>query len=150
VNHLSLRFARSQAGMSLIELMVTISIVGILAAIAYPSYTQSVAKSKRRAAEACLSNMATHMERYYTSNLRYCVDADSDGACDSSSFTVPSLECSSAANTGGDYNYSITVGLSTYTLQAAPQSAQASRDARCGTLSLTQSGAKSASASDCW
>lgn len=146
--------SKGALGFTLTELLIVIAIISILAAIAIPSYTKSVVKSKRRAAEACLSGFATQMERYYTTNLRYCADANADGACDSPDFTLPSLDCASLANTGKDYSYSATVTLATFTVQAAPNTAQASRDAICGTLTLNQTGAKGASgtegASNCW
>lgn len=136
------------------ELLIAVAIVGILATIAIPSYTGSLVKSKRRAAEACLSSFATQMERYYTTNLRYCADTNADGACDSPDFTLPALDCASVSNTGKDYNYTATVTLATFTVQAAPKTLQASRDATCGTLTLNQAGAKAVSGtggvSDCW
>lgn len=145
---------RRVRGFTLIELLIAIAIVGILAAIAIPSYTNSVVKSKRRAAEACLSSFATQMERYYTTTLRYCVDANADGACDSADFTLPTLDCATVANTGRDYTYTATATLATFTVQAAPTTTQASRDATCGTLTLNQTGAKAVSGtggvSNCW
>lgn len=138
-----------QAGVTLIELVVVIAIVGILAAIAYPSYSNSIAKTKRRAAEACLSSFGTYMERFYTTNLRY--DKDATGAIDNS---LPALDCASSQGVGGDYAFTISASnRSTYTLQARPGTVQASRDARCGTLTLTQTGARNASGTDgpsCW
>lgn len=133
------------SGFTLIEVMIAVVIVGILASIAYPSYIGSITKSKRRAAAACLSSYATHMERFYTSNLRY--DKDIAGA----DVTLPALECA----TNSEYTFSITaVTRTTYSLSATPKSgsAQAQRDTKCGSLSVNQAGTRTASGSgaDCW
>lgn len=146
---------RKGRGFTLLEVLITVSIVSILAMIAIPSYTKSIVKSKRRAAEVCLSSFATQMERFYTTNLRYCVDTTpADGVCDSATFTLPTLDCSNNSNTGRDYTYSATVTALTYTVTAAPTTAQSTRDAACGSLSLDQTGTKGASgasgASACW
>ena len=62
---------RKQQGFTLVELIVTVAIVGILAAIALPSYQNSITKSRRKAAAGCLMEAAQYMERVYTTNLRY-------------------------------------------------------------------------------
>ena len=135
---------RRVGGFTLLELMITVAIVAILAGIAYPSYVNSITKSKRRAAEACLSNFATYMERYYTTNLSY-VNA-----------TLPALDCASAANTGQNYTYGFAgaVTVSTYTLQATPTGAQASNDSACGGLTLDQTSGRgvlgSSTVAECW
>ncbi len=139
------------AGFSLIELVIAVAIVGILAAIAYPSYINSITNSNRAAARACLANFATHMERFYTTNMRYDEDLAGDAV------TLPGLDCASDQNTGENYDYDFAAGQPTqtsFTLEATPKGTQASRDTECGTLTLTQTGARGASGSGgvtrCW
>jgi type IV pilus assembly protein PilE len=138
-------------GVTLIELMIVVAVIAILAAIAYPSYVDQVVKSKRTAAAACVSEYSNYMERYHTTNLRY--DEDSTGTANA----LPVLDCASADQTGGDYTYSFPEGqptASTYGIQAVPKGAQASRDVKCATLALDQTGQRSISGSgeakDCW
>ncbi len=133
---------RKQSGVTLIELLVVVLIIGILAAIAVPSYTGYVTRGNRAAARACTSEMAQFMERYYTSNLSYV------GA-------APVLGCQ---NEGGlNLRYTLTVDTlaqNTYRLVATPIGTQLSNDAVCGVLTLNQSGARTisgtGSTSECW
>ncbi|MDX1692193.1 MAG: type IV pilin protein [Ketobacteraceae bacterium] len=60
---------KSNRGFTLIELMIAVAIIGILAAVAYPSYMSSVRKSKLGDAKAALSEMAKAMERRYTERV---------------------------------------------------------------------------------
>ena len=146
----------SARGFTLVELMIALAIVGILAAIAYPSYISSISKTKRRAAEVCLASFATHMERFYTTHLRY--DRDSDGvAVSDATLAALGLDCASERNTGKDYRYAFaedSLGASTYDLRAIPNALQASRDGRCGTLTLDQAGTRGITGTgrvaDCW
>lgn len=134
-----------QSGFTLIELMVVVVIISILAMIAYPSYMRTVAKSHRRAAQACLVNYAQYMERFYTANMRYDKSAD-----ETEDNELPEFDCASEQNTGKDYEYEIrAVARATYILGASPKenSAQAERDAACGTLTINQAGTRGAAGS---
>ncbi len=93
-------------GFTLIELMITVAIVGILAGIAYPSYQDSVRKSRRADAQGALLGFANAMERYFTVNNSY-LGAPVDGGTPYYNLTI-----SAAASNA-------------YTLQATPINSQA-------------------------
>ena len=138
------RNTRTSKGFTLIELMIVVAIVAILTAIAYPSYTHYIIKTRRSAAKACLSEYANYMERYYTTNLTYT------GAVNQV------FDCESTAQTGNYYTWSdptIPAGGSAYTLSAVPTGAQ--NDTECGTLSLDWTGKRGATGgtlgpASCW
>lgn len=131
--------------MSLIELMVAVAIVGILAAIAYPSYQRYVARSHRNAASACLSQYAQFMERHYTTALTYeAAPVPPDG-----------LPCARESDLDERYTIAVSdITARTYTLDATPRNVQATIDAQCGTLTLTETGERSVSGTagrdQCW
>jgi type IV pilus assembly protein PilE len=62
---------RGNRGFTLIELMITVAVIGILSAIAYPSYRESVAKGRRAQAIGILQSGSQWMERFYAENYRY-------------------------------------------------------------------------------
>jgi type IV pilus assembly protein PilE len=62
---------RSIGGFTLIELMITVAIIGMLAAIAYPAYTDSVLKGRRAEGRAALMDLMQQQERYLTQSGSY-------------------------------------------------------------------------------
>jgi type IV pilus assembly protein PilE len=131
-----------QAGITLIELMTVMAIVGILTAIAVPSYQAYVVRTNRGAAKACLSEYAQFMERYYTTSLTYV------GA-------VPSPGCSTESGLDQRYTFAApSPAQRTYTVTATPIGTQLARDGKCGTLSINQAGDRGATGtgglSACW
>lgn len=137
-------FKVAQFGFSLLELMIVVVIVGILASVAYPSYIDSVRKSRRADAKAALSQLVQFMERNYSLAQRY--DQTSAGAAIALPFSQSPID-------GGTAQYVIridSVSQQTFTLMAVPQGAQASDV--CGNLTLDNAGAKTSSGSGtgCW
>ena len=127
------------SGMTLIELMVVVVIIGILAAIAYPSYQQYVLKSHRAEAKAILTETAQIMERNFTTNGTYVGGAVSSA-----------VSPKNATGSAIKYNISFSAGPSAtaFTVQAVPAGAQASDS--CGTLTLSYTGAQTPTTSGCW
>lgn len=125
---------KKSSGFTLIELMIVVAIVGILAAIAYPSYVNHIVRSNRSAAQACLSEYAQLAERTYTSNLRY------DGLPN----PLPVLQCVNDLNaTQNRYAFTLAAATTTaYELRATAQGNQAARDAACAVLILNHQGAR--------
>jgi type IV pilus assembly protein PilE len=139
-------------GFTLIELMIAVAIVGILAAIAYPSYQNSVRDSRRADAKGALLAFANAMERHFTECNSYL----GDGAkC--SETGKPAIFSAKSPVDGEAKYYDLTIGddisASTYTLNAIPAGAQSGD--KCGTLTLTQTGVRSSVKDgnivpDCW
>ena len=133
---------KNQQGVTLIELMVSVAIVGIIMAIAYPSYVNHVLRSNRVAAEACLTEIAQVMERGYTASFSY------------QDIALPALGCIDELNARYTFNLS-NQAARTFNANAVPTGAQTADT--CGALVLTQAGARGANGSfdaavvrQCW
>jgi type IV pilus assembly protein PilE len=129
-------------GFSLIELLIALSIVGILLALSLPHYTAHLVREKRLTAAAELLRLASHMETFYAQHNSYA------GA------TVAILE---TPETLAENSYRLLIQTATaahFELAAIPQEQQAERDKSCGTLLLNSQGIKqisgTGSVSDCW
>ena len=134
---------RKIRGFTLIEVMIVVAVVAILAAIALPSYQDSVRKSRRAQAKTDMLELVQVLERTYTTDRSYARYSTLDAPLNQSP-------------RDGAARYSIAisnVSATTYTLTATPQGAQAN-DTRCGTLTINQMGVKtisgSATVADCW
>ena len=117
-------------GFTLIELMITVAIVGILAAIALPNYTQYIVRSNRAAAQSEMLAIANKEEQFLLSNRAYATLAD----ITSSGYSLP-------ATLSSKYTYDIAVGTGTvpsYTITFTGTGSQASD----GNLTLDNTGSK--------
>lgn len=128
--------AKYRSGMTLIEILIAVVIVGILAAIAYPSYINQVRTSRRADAQQALMSLASAMERYHSQNLTYAGAAD-----DGDDSGPPAIFPDEAPLDGGRkyYNLRITAAsVDDYILQAQPKNDQAGD----GLLQVTADGGK--------
>jgi len=129
-------------GVTLLELMIVVVIVGILATVAYPSYREQVRRTHRADGKGMLLQTAQQLERCYTRFSRY-----NDGNC-AVALPVNSPEGHYVIASVG------AIGASAFTLSATPLGGQAS-DVNCGVLRLTSTGVQGslgvdADANNCW
>lgn len=119
-------------GFTLIEVMIVVAIVGILAAVAYPSYTKYVQKSRRTDATTTLLGAAQHLERCYSQSFKY-------------------TGCTGVPTASADGYYTIAAELedTSFTLTATATGVQAS-DTTCPVFTLKNTGERTPASNQCW
>jgi type IV pilus assembly protein PilE len=135
----------SQRGVTLMELLVVVAIVGILAAIAIPTYRQYAIRTNRSSAKIALAQTAQSLERCYNNSTPYAYNS----AICAAAVVLP-------FNTqDGFYAISGVVNAQDYTLTATPQAGQA-QDTRCGNFIVNSAnqrsvtGSLSSTPNECW
>jgi len=134
-------------GFTLLELMITVAVIGILAAISIPSYTSHMIKVRRATAAACLMEGAQYAERHYTTKMTYeGFEVNINKSPDSV------LGCKKEI----EEHYKIVAEFKTpgFELIADPIKRQLASDTKCGRLSIDQTGKKyvggTGSVNECW
>lgn len=143
------RRVADQRGFSLIELVIAVAVVGVLMAIAVPTYNEQMIKTRRAEGQALLAEVAARLERCYTRFSSYTNAACTGvvaGSSEAGWYTV-------APTSGG--GATSTVAAQSYTLTVVPQRAQAVKDTKCANLTLTHTGVKGQSGTppsgyNCW
>jgi type IV pilus assembly protein PilE len=132
-------------GFTLIELMIAVAIVGILAAIAIPSYTAYVKRANRTDATRTLSSIAQALERCYSQNFTYagCAAAASPVTSPQGYYTIVVNVVPAAPPTPESYN-----------LTATPLAAPQTQDTACATFTVDSTGKQTATPAGntktCW
>jgi type IV pilus assembly protein PilE len=149
---------RNTKGFTLVEVMIVVVVIAILAAIAFPSYQESIRKSRRAEAKSALLQAAQILERCFTEFNSY-IDPRCDALIDAGgAFIDPT---SDVAPFNGEGYYSITdVGATltavTYTLRATPTAIGGQdNDTICTSFELDHTGKKESNGAgndnaNCW
>ena len=144
-------------GFTLIELMITVAIVGIVAAVAFPSYQNYVRQSNRAVAKAILYENTQFMERFYTQNNQYIASVGVNGIANGGGGddVAVVLPITQSPRTGAVVQYNISFqggapGVANFILRAVPTGSMTGDP--CGTLTLTNTGVQGAggNVADCW
>ena len=118
---------KKRSGFTMIELMIVLIVVAVLLALAYPSYTQYVRKSKRAEAQQLLMNWSVNQEIWRSNNPQYAGDGD---------ISPP---------THDNYGFTVDVATSSFTLTADANGDQANdvEDGQsCDVMTLNENGQK--------
>lgn len=130
---------RTSNGVTLLELLITVTIISILAAMAYPSYRAFMDRAGRTEAMALLLEVATNQDRYYLSAKRF-------GSLSELGYADPLVTAS------GAYTISIPVSTALTYVATAEYTRTGNERDRCASLSINNLGEKTSRGSigNCW
>lgn len=131
-----------ERGFTLIELMVTVAIIGIIVAVGYPSYTQHIARTHRKAAQSVMHTLLSKQEMVAVAVEGYTTD-------------LAKLNVNLPAEVTARYTITLATNAGPppwHSVRAVPFGEQAAADAKCGTLTLKSTGEKEQTGvgTDCW
>lgn len=137
-----------QKGFTLIELMIVVAIIGVLSAIAYPSYQRYVLRANRVEAQAILTENAQLMERHFTT----CGTYGTNTTCTTAAALTSAVQPVGATGAAVRYDISFSAGpnATAFTLQAVPKITSPQANDTCGTLTITHTGSQSPTTAGCW
>jgi type IV pilus assembly protein PilE len=148
-------------GFTLIEVMITVVIIGVLAAIAFPAYTKYVQQSRRSDAFTALTQLANNLEKFYSQCSAYTTNITTAGGvnCTTPPAGPGTLGLGATGNQSPNsyYTLSIVTGAPPYAITATANAAGVQfQDTDCRTLTLDSTGAKTSTNSSgtattsCW
>lgn len=127
-------------GVTLLELMIVVVIIGILAAVAYPNYREFAARAKRNEAKSMLLEVAAAQERFYLQNSRY-------GSLGELGFDDPYVSDTESYNVAVGPNPNFAVNFSAVAIYQNPDD----EAGKCLIFSIDGRGSKASSPyTDCW
>lgn len=143
---------KRQRGITLIELVIVMVIIGVLASIAVPSYQNYVRRANRTDGRAALLGLATAQEKFYLQCNSYAPNlGTSANDCGAGTVQFPT------SSERGYYTIAVTAAdTEGWTATATPNGLPQSKDSKCQSFQLTSTGLKTASdgsvdtTADCW